>query len=127
MNILHFLLRFSAAAFSTLLLLLVVPWLIISGSVAGDDNFVQKIAGAYALFNAGYFLIAALGIRIAQSFKLRAITATLLTIPICLTAAPLVQANHPEARPIVLPILLYSLLLFSAFVWPVWLKSAEQK
>ncbi|MFH1817587.1 MAG: hypothetical protein ABIK08_15505 [Pseudomonadota bacterium] len=122
-------LRLLAGIFGTFLLLVAVPVVIFGGAVTSGDPLSEVIPltlGVFVLVAAGYLLIAACGSRVTRSLKLRVLAATLLSIPACFAAAPMVLRNHPETWPFLLPILLFTLLLFSAFVWPVRLKRAEK-
>ena len=126
----EFLLRLLAGVLGVVLFLFVVPIVVFGGIVTSGDTSSEVILNTLGFFifsTAGFILIAVLGNRVVLSLKLRVTTAILLAIPIYFTAMPLVQLNPPEFWPYMLSIFLFSLLQFSAFVWPAWLKATLSK
>lgn len=131
-GLLGFSLRFIAGAFGALILLVATPLIIFGGAMTAYQRETSfwvdslQVLTIIILFSAGYILIATYGDRVIQSLKLRAVAAILLAIPTSITAIPLVHFNHPETWPVMVPIFLFSLFLFSAFAWPAWLKYFEK-
>jgi MFS family permease len=78
------------------------------------------------LFSAGYFFVGAYGDRVVRSPVLRVIAGVLIAGQIAATATPLLQGKHPEVLPLLAPILVFSLVLFSAFSWPAWFKPRSE-
>lgn len=124
-------LRFFAGALGALTLLVLAPLTLMWGNIVNSSEIADsfwldnlRVLLIFIVFSAGYFLVAIYGQRIIHSVKLRVTTAVLLAIQISITAIPLVHFNHPETWPFVLPILVFSTLLFFAFVWPAWFQQA---
>jgi hypothetical protein len=83
--------------------------------------------GGVLLFNAGYMYIGTYGDLIVKSIWQRTIAAILLAIPILATSITMLFSDHTEFRPVFVPLLLFSALIFSAFVWPAWLNRTYKK
>ena len=105
--------------------LYLVPIVIFGGAIPWGEPLSKSIPitlGGLIFFSSGYILIAAYGDRVIQSIKLRIATAILLIFPISFTGEPLMLLNHLETWSFMLPLNLFSWMLFSAFVWPAWLR-----
>jgi hypothetical protein len=116
-------LRFLAGALVFILYL--VPMVILGGAITWGEPLSKAIPitlGGLIFFSSGYILIAAYGDRVIRSIKLRIAAAILLVFPISFTGEPLLMLKHLETWSLMLPINLFSLMLFSAFIWPAWLR-----
>lgn len=125
-------LRFLAAALGVSILLFVGPFVMVWGVVASLTSVTPdaplliflKVLSFIILLAAGYCLLGVYGHRVIQSLKLRVTAAMLLAFPIVFTVIRL-REHHME-MPFLLAVLLLSIFLLTAFVWPVWLKLPGQ-
>jgi hypothetical protein len=118
------LLRYSAFGAAILILAVGAPLLLLSFAFPGEKvySFLEKttfVLGVPILLTSGYMLVYLAGDRVLRSLPWRLVCGALLVLPISIAAWPLVS-GHPEFGPVAIPLLLFSLLLFSAFVFPTW-------
>jgi len=113
------------------IMLFMVPVSIMAGAMTflSDSDIPESstsvtlwVLGFVAIVTSGFFLIGVYGKRIIRSVWLRVVTAILLAIPILITGITLFFSNHREVEPVFAPLLILSVFLFSAFVWPAWLE-----
>lgn len=124
-------LRLVALGVSLLLLIVMAPVIMLGLAFPGEEVLsvweqVAFIAGVPLLLTSGFIFVFAYGGRIVNSAILRLISAILLSFPIII-AALLLSSGHSEFWPVAIPLQLFSVLLFSVFVFPAWLKRASHQ
>ena len=121
-------LRLGALGATLSLFIVLVPVLLLGLAFPGDAVWSLRdsllvVAGVPLALTAGYILVFMRGARMIWSLKLRLAGAVLLAIPACAGALPLLS-GHTEFAPVAVPLLLFTVVLFSAFVFPAWLRRA---
>jgi hypothetical protein len=124
-------LRFGAFAvailiFVTLSLFLFMSFAFPSETVYTPMEKVVFVLGVPSAMTAGYAYVSIFGERMLRSAVLRLGGGILLSVPIAVAVIPLLT-EHPEFNFVSVALLSISGLLFSAFVFPAWLKSANRQ
>ena len=88
-------------------------------------EFVASTLGAGVAVTAGFMFVGVCGDRIVHLLRYRIVAGALLSIPVLAFGTLLLFGNHPEIEPVFVPLFAFSILLFSAFIWPAWLKRAN--
>jgi hypothetical protein len=125
------LLRYSAIVSSILIFPVLALFLAFSYSFPSEEvptalEMVLFIFGVPTLLTAGYVFVFVQGANLLRSTAMRLIGGLLLSFPIGISALPILT-KHPEFNPVAIPFLAYSVLLFSAFVFPAWLKHMKKE
>lgn len=129
-------LRLLSLLIGIVLLFIMVPVSLMAGAMGFQNDgehpelsiyIAFLLFGGTLLFNAGYMYVGVYGDLIVKSIWQRAVAAILLAIPILATSIPILFSDHTEIRPVFVPILLFSVLILSAFVWPAWLNRINKK
>ncbi len=121
-------LQLSALGAALSLLVVLAPVLFLGLAYPGEQvlslwDRLLLIAGVPLALVSGFVFVFLFGARMIRSAALRLAGGVLLTLPMCMGAYPLLS-GHTEFLAVALPLLVFSLVLFSAFVFPVWLRSA---
>lgn len=124
-------LRFIAVGVAILLFVALVPLLFMSFAFPGEivlSRFEMVVfnLGVPSALSVGYVFVFICGERLLCYVMLRIVAGALLSFPIAAAAFPLLT-GHPEFKFVAIPLLAFSLLLFSAFAFPAWLKSANHQ
>lgn len=119
-------LRFSAIAVGLVILIFSAGGALLAGAFPQGEPFTPPwqmtliILGAACIFVSGYLFVGYYGDRVRHSPRLRIIATLLLFIPIVATALLLLHSNHFEIYPVIIPLLIFSVALLVAIVWPFW-------
>lgn len=119
------LLRLSALGVSLSLLIMLIPVLMLGLAFPGEEvlSIMEQVifmVGVPLSLISGFIFIFFYGERIIRSITMRLVGAALLSFPIAITTWPLLSGRL-EFRFVAIPLLLFSVLMFSAFVFPAWL------
>jgi hypothetical protein len=124
-------LRLSALGVSLSLLVMLVPILMLGLAFPGENVLSVLDQGIFMVgvplaLTSGFIFIFVFGERIIRSTTMRLVGAALLSCPIATATWPLLS-GHSEFFPVAIPLLLFSVLMFSAFIFPAWLGWANNK